>query len=104
MTAASFQSLVSRFLLDYLPIRRGFSPNTVASYRDAIALLLVWFASEAGVPADSVGMEDLTPAAILSWAAWLEDSRGCCPSTRNSRVAAIKSFARFVQYEAPRTP
>lgn len=101
MTAASFQSLVSRFLLDYLPNRRGFSPNTVASYRDAIALLLVWFASEAGVPADDVGMGDLTPAAVSSWAAWLEGARGCRPSTCNSRVAAIKSFARFVQYEAP---
>ena len=101
MTAASFQSLVSRFLLDYLPDRRGFSPNTVASYRAAIALLLAWFASEAGVPADDVGMGDLTPSAISSWAAWLEDARGCCPSTCNSRVAAIKSFAKFVQYEAP---
>lgn len=101
MTAASFQSLVSRFLLDYLPVRRGFSPNTVASYRDAIALLLTWFASEAGVPADDVGMGDLTPAAVSSWTAWLEGARGCCPSTCNSRVAAIKSFAKFVQYEAP---
>ena len=101
MTGASFQSLVSRFLLDYLPTRRGFSPNTVASYRDAIALLLVWFASEGGVPADSVEMEDLTPSAVSSWTAWLEGSRSCCPSTCNSRVAAIKSFAKFAQYEAP---
>ncbi|WP_165249651.1 tyrosine-type recombinase/integrase [Adlercreutzia sp. ZJ141] len=101
MTATNFQSLVSRFLLDYLPNRRGFSPNTVMAYRDAIALLLIWFESETATQAYNIGMDDLTPEAILSWAAWLENARDCCPSTCNSRIAAIKSFAKFAQYEAP---
>lgn len=35
-----FQSLLQSFLIDYLPIRRGLSTNTIAAYRDAFVLLL----------------------------------------------------------------
>ena len=101
MKNPTLQSLISKFLLSYLPSQRGFSGNTVASYRDAIILLLVWFEDVKGTSADHIEMDDLTPKAIAQWLEWIGDARGCCPATCNIRLAAIKSFAGFVQYEAP---
>lgn len=101
MSARGFQSLLQSFLVDYLPRRRGYSQNTVASYRDAFVLLLSWLASERGVRAEDLEMSDLAGSAASDFACWVRDSRGGSPGTSNNRLAAVKSFARFVQYEAP---
>ena len=96
-----FQHLLQTFLADWLPVRRGMSGNTVAAYRDAFVLFLRWADSQDHIEAQRLSMSDLTPARIDRFAAWLRDSRGCGPSTCNARISAIKSFARFAQYEAP---
>lgn len=101
MSAREFQSLLQSFLVDYLPRRRGYSPNTVASYRDAFVLLLCWFADERGIPAERLAMSDLGGTAASDFVGWMRESRGSSPGTCNNRLAAVKSFARFAQYEAP---
>ena len=101
MSGREFQSLLQSFLVDYLPRRRGYSPNTVASYRDAFVLLIGWFADERGVRAEDLTMSDLGGGAVSGFVQWVREARGCSPGTCNSRLAAIKSFARFAQYEAP---
>lgn len=101
MSARGFQSLLQSFLVDYLPRRRGYSPNTVASYRDAFVLLLCWFADERGIPAERLAMSDLGGTAASDFVGWMRESRGSSPGTCNNRLAAVKSFARFAQYEAP---
>ena len=67
-----FQSLLSTFLLDYLPRRRGFSENTVASYRDAFSLLLRWLWEAEGVRPERVEVEDITPIGSLKKLEYLE--------------------------------
>ena len=101
MSARGFQSLLQSFLVDYLPRRRGYSPNTVASYRDAFVLLLCWFADEGGIPAERLAMSDLSGTASSDFVGWMRESRGSSLGTCNNRLAAVKSFARFAQYEAP---
>lgn len=96
-----FQSLLSMFLLDYLPRRRGFSENTVASYRDAFSLLLRWLWEAEGVRPERVEVEDITPIRVAAFTEWLSAARGCSPATCNARVAALRSFARFAQLEEP---
>lgn len=96
-----FPSLLQSFLIDYLPRRRGFSPHTIASYRDTFVLLLRWLDSCEGVAPDRVTMARLDPGQIGRFTDWLREERGCAPATSNVRVAAIRSFAKFVQSEAP---
>lgn len=96
-----FPALLQRFLIDYLPRRRGFSPHTVASYRDAFVLLLKWLNSHEGTAPDKVTMASLDPDRIDQFTRWLREDRRCAASTTNARVAAIKSFAKFAQSEAP---
>lgn len=96
-----FQSLLQDFLIDYLPRRRGFSPNTIASYRDTFVLLLRWLDRHEQLPPDRITMGSLTLERIRRFSDWLHEERGCAVSTTNARIAAIRSFAKFVQGEAP---
>ena len=96
-----FPSLLQSFLIDYLPKRRGFSAHTIASYRDAFVLLLKWMDSGEGVPPDKVTMANRDPDHIGRVSDWLREERHCAASTSNARIAAIRSFAKFVQAEAP---
>ena len=38
---------------------------------------------------------------MLAFLDWLEAERGNSPATRNQRLAAIKSFARYTSVERP---
>lgn len=96
-----FQSLLQSFLIDYLPKRRGLSAHTIASYRDTFVLLLKWMDSDEAVTPDRVTMANLDPDHIGRFSDWLREERGCAASTSNARIAAIRSFAKFVQAEAP---
>lgn len=95
----SFQSLLSSFLAVYLPRLKGASPNTITSYRDAFVLLLRWLNDEQGVAPDAVDFSDLSVQNITGWLNSVES--GCSVSTRNNRLAALKSFCRYSQREAP---
>lgn len=96
-----FPALLQAFLIDYLPQRRGFSRHTIASYRDTFVLLLKWMNSHERLAPDQVTMASLDPDRIGRFIRWLREDRGCAASTSNSRLAAIRSFAKFVQSEAP---
>lgn len=96
-----FPALLQTFLIDYLPKRRGFSSHTIASYRDAFVQLLKWVNIHEGVAPDQVTMATLDPDRIGRFTRWLREDRGCAASTSNARIAAIRSFAKFVQSEAP---
>lgn len=96
-----FPALLQTFLIDYLPTRRGFSPHTIAAYRDTFVLFLKWARTQQGVAPEKVTMDHLTPTWVKDFTCWLTEQRGCSPSTVNARIAAIKSFARFTQTEAP---
>lgn len=97
----AFQSLLQSFLIDYLPKRRGFSPHTIAAYRDTFVLLLKWMDSFEGVAPNNVTMANINPDNIGRFSDWLREERGCGAATCNARIAAIRSFAKFVQSDAP---
>lgn len=99
MANSDMQSLITRFFTTHLPITRGFSRNTVSSYRDSFVSFLQWLEDERGIPADALAFGDLTAEVVESF---LDDlGTRCAPSTCNNRLAAIKSFCRYAQRECP---
>jgi site-specific recombinase XerD len=92
---------LSRFLTDHLAGERDLSPQTIASYRDAIKLLLTWFRDVEATPPEKLRLQDLDRPRVLTFLDWLETERGNSPSTRNQRLAVIKSFARYTAVERP---
>ncbi len=92
---------LSQFLTDHLAGERDLSPQTIASYRDAIKLLLTWFRDVQATPPDKLGLHDLDRTRVLAFLDWLETARGNSSATRNQRLAVIKSFARYTAVERP---
>lgn len=92
---------LSKFLTSHLAAERDLSPQTIASYRDAIRLLLTWFRDVQGTPPEKLRLADIDRARVLSFLDWLQAERGNSAATRNQRLAVIKSFARYTAVERP---
>jgi len=92
---------LSKFLTDHLAADRDLSPQTIASYRDAIKLLLTWFRDVQATPPEKLRLADLDRARVLAFLDWLETERGNSAATRNQRLAVIKSLARYTAIERP---
>ena len=86
---------LSEYFGTYLVDVKGFSQNTVASYGYAFQLLFEFIDDVKGLPPERVSFNDLTDGVIAEYLLWLENSRGCSISTRNQRLAAISSFAKY---------
>lgn len=89
------------FFADHLPAVRGVSPHTVCSYRDAFTLLLRFLAKRRKCSVVKLDFKDVSPKEIIAFLHHLESQRGNGASTRNARLAAIHSFARFVATNHP---
>jgi site-specific recombinase XerD len=89
------------FFAEHLPAVRGVSPHTVCSYRDAFTLFLRFLAERRGLPVVRLDFKDVSPEAIVAFLQHLERDRGNSAATRNARLAAIHSFARFVATTSP---
>jgi integrase/recombinase XerD len=92
---------VRRFLLEHLVAERNLSLNTQASYRDTLMLLLPFAGNHGGRAIDRMTVEDLTPAIVLKFLDHLERDRQCSGTTRNQRLATIRSLARFIGARSP---
>ena len=89
------------FFVERLISQRSASPHTIASYRDALRLLLVFAQQRTGTPASRLDMADLDAPLIGAFLDHLEHERGSSPRTRNVRLAAIRSFYRFAALRHP---
>jgi len=92
---------LSRFLTDHLAGERDLSPQTIASYRDAIKLLLTWYRDEQATPPEKLRLTDIDRQRVLAFLDWLQTERGNSAATRNQRLAVIKTFARYTAVERP---
>jgi site-specific recombinase XerD len=92
---------IRRFLMEYAASERNLSPNTCASYRDMLVLLLPYAAKRKGVATDTLSVTDLSADLVRSFLAYLEQERRCCTATRNQRLASIHALARFIGEHSP---
>jgi len=92
---------VRRFLLEHVVTERNLARNTQRSYRDTLCLLLPFAGRKAGKPLDRLAVTDISADLVRAFLLHLEKSRGCGVATRNQRLAAIHSLARFVTERSP---
>ena len=92
---------IHKFFDQYLPHIKGVSRHTVKAYRDAFKLLLPFTADYHGIKIESLRLEHVSSDLILSFLNQLEKERKNQPVTRNSRLAAIKSFAKMIRFIYP---
>lgn len=96
-------SHITVFLQQHLPVERGSTDNTCESYAYAFKLLFEYASNCLKVAPSKLHIEQLDAALIVNFLEHLETERGNGANTRNSRLAAIKSFMHFMEYRVPTT-
>lgn len=92
---------VRRFFEEYLPHLRGMSMHTIHSYRDALVLFLHFAANDTHHPLECLEIADLNGDRVIRFLNHLERDRHNGIATRNARLAALHTFARFLAGEHP---
>jgi site-specific recombinase XerD len=87
---------IVQFFEIHLPNQRGMSRHTMRSYRDAIVLLLQFIAARRSRGIEELDLADLDAAAVEDFLRHLEIDRRNSIATRNVRLAAIHTLARFL--------
>ena len=90
-----------RFFEEYLVTERNLARNTQLSYRDTFKLLLAFAADRLRKPVERLQVRDLGADLTLAFLAHLENQRACSPQSRNQRLTALRTFARFVGSRSP---
>jgi site-specific recombinase XerD len=92
---------VVQFFESHLPAQRGMSRHTIRSYRDAVVMLLRFLARRRGCGIEALDLDDLSVTAVEDFLRHLEIERGNGVATRNVRLAAIHTLARFLAGRHP---
>lgn len=98
---SSLGDLLESFFRRRLIAQRQASPHTVAAYRDALRLLLLFAAERHGKPPSGLALGDLDRDVVLAFLDHLEQERHNSIGTRNARLAAIRSFFQHVAASDP---
>jgi len=92
---------ISVFLRERLPLQRGASIHTCDSYAYSFQLLFEFASRRFGVTPSRLYLEQIDARLVMEFLGYLESDRGNSPNTRNARLAAIKSFMRFIEFRVP---
>lgn len=101
-SSTTFAGLLEAFFTDRLVRQRQVSPHTIVSYRDTFRQLLRFAQDRLKKPPARMSLEDLDAPLIGAFLDHAEKARGLSARSRNVRLAAIRSFFRYVALEEPR--
>jgi len=93
--------LLQAFFTERMQKERQASTHTVAAYKDAFSLLLRFVQSTHGKAPSTLVLDDLDAPVIGAFLDHLEKVRKNSPRTRNARLAAIRSFFRYISVLVP---
>src|SRR5829696_260945 len=89
------------FFTERLIGQRQASAHTIAAYRDAFRLLLVFAQQRTGIEPHALDIDDLDAALVTAFLDQLERDRNNNPRTRNARLAAVRSLYRYAALRHP---
>ena len=92
----TFPALVQAYFGEYLTQQRALSPQTIAAYRDGFVLFLAFAEERLGKAPTAMTLADVTPDLIMAFLDYLERQRHNSVRSRNARLAALRSFLKFV--------
>ena len=101
MTVMTLSALVQKFFTDKLYTQMEASPHTISSYRDTFRLLLKFAGEKMGKAPTMLSVNDLDAEMIGVFLDDIENVRKNAARSRNTRLAAIRSFFRFVAVHEP---
>jgi site-specific recombinase XerD len=100
MKPTDFSKYISDFFAKYLPGEQGVSRNTIIAYKHTFLLLITFMEEKKSVKMKNLTIGNITKEIIIEFLNWLQKERGNSNSTRNVRLAALRAFYRYLQYQA----
>ena len=91
-----FSFWVSKFLTDEIIVNRNLSFNTQKSYRDAFLIFIRFIEDKYKLNPVKFRIMDFNIDMVLNFLQYIGDEIHSSPSTCNQRLAAIKSFTKYV--------
>ena len=101
LQSTSLAPHVQAFFLQHLCQHKQASPQTIASYRDTFRLFLTFVKDTTGREPAALQLSDLDAPIVLQFLDYLEHQRGNTVRSRNMRLAALRTFIRFLALRAP---
>ena len=101
MTTYPLPIFVQRFFTERLASQLAASANAVASYRDTFRLLLIFATDRLGRQPTDLLVTDIDADLVGRFLDFVETSRGNSARSRNTRLAAIRSFFKYVPINEP---
>ncbi len=101
MKTNTFPKLLHTFFHEWAGHQRNLSRHTVMSYRDTLRLFLRFVAGRRRRSVSDLTIEDFTADEVLAFLRHSEEERKVAIGTRNCRLAALRSFFRFVADREP---
>jgi site-specific recombinase XerD len=89
------------FFRDHLSHHRGASRHTCDTYARSFQLLLQFASEQLRESPSNMSLERIDSRLVEDFLVHIETVRRCTPGTRNVRLAAIKSFFRYLEYREP---
>lgn len=89
------------FFTDRLMSQRKVSTHTIASYRDTFRLLFAYINEQGGKQPNSLDFSDVDAPLVAAFLDHLQAGRQNSVRTRNTRLAAIRSFYRYAALQHP---
>ncbi|WP_312830667.1 tyrosine-type recombinase/integrase [Pseudomonas rhodesiae] len=94
-------TVVRSFFEDHLKVQKGLRPSSIRSYRDVLKLFLKQISDRRQCPITRLKLTDLVADEVLAFLRSLEAQRGNQVRTRNQRLAALRTFFRYLASRAP---
>lgn len=88
-------ALIHDYLKIYLPDQKNSSPYTITSSRTSLNQLIDFICNKQGKQLLAVSIDDINSENVDAFLAWLESEKKCSISTRNQKLACIRSFLRY---------
>lgn len=99
MKANNLHEHLTTFFTKYLQMERGVSRNTIDTYKLTFLLLIRFFETVKQIKVNKLAACHITKDNIVDFLNWLQEKRKCGNLTRNNRLAAIRSFCKYLQYQ-----
>ena len=99
MTALALH--LATFLREHLPRDQQASPHTCDAYAYSFQLLVSFAARRLQTRPSRLEIEQIDVPLILAFLEHIERDRGNTARSRNARLAAVRSFFRFLEYRVP---
>jgi integrase/recombinase XerD len=92
---------ITAFLRERLPLERGASVHTCETYAYGFKVLFGFASCRLKITPSQLMLEHLDAALVLAFLEHIETQRGNAASTRNVRLATIRSFMKFIEHRVP---